>query len=166
MKTGTPRAPLRAAKGRQGSAQARRACLLHAAAACSPRLCPMLRALPPPAPKTMPPCACAALPAWRCSIAPCSMSRALFCLSGEAPAAPSALAHTSPALSSHHPGLPGRRCAGATSAGFLIYDIFLLPTRSTAGLRPLAGSAPARSLVIPGRRSGRQQISAPPASYS
>ena len=44
--------------------------------------------------------------------------------------------------------------------------ILLLPTRSTAGLRPLAGAAPARSWVIPGRRSGRQQISAPPASCS
>ena len=47
-----------------------------------------------------------------------------------------------------------------------VENVIMLPTRSTAGLRPLAGAAPARSWVIPGRRSGRQQISAPPASCS
>ena len=53
-----------------------------------------------------------------------------------------------------------------TGAGFVMYDMFFLPMWSTAGLRPLAGAAPARSRVNPGRRSGRQQISAPPASCS
>ena len=64
-----------------------------------------------------------------------------------------------------------RRCpqaceADRTARAGVENVIFLLPTRSTAGLRPLAGAAPARSWVIPGRRSGRQQISAPPASCS
>ena len=59
-----------------------------------------------------------------------------------------------------------RRNGDRTARAGVENVIFLLPTRSTAGLRPLAGAAPARSWVIPGRRSGRQQISAPPASCS
>ena len=59
-----------------------------------------------------------------------------------------------------------RRNGDRTARAGVENVILLLPTRSTAGLRPLAGAAPARSWVIPGRRSGRQQISAPPASCS
>ena len=82
-----------------------------------------------------------------------------------------ATAHTAPAgspPSSPPVGAVRRhvRRNGDRTARAGVENVILLPTRSTAGLRPLAGAAPARSWVIPGRRSGRQQISAPPASCS
>ena len=82
-----------------------------------------------------------------------------------------ATAHTAPAgspPSSPPVGAVRRhvRRNGDRTARAGVENVIMLPTRSTAGLRPLAGAAPARSWVIPGRRSGRQQISAPPASCS